>query len=374
MPNTTEQFFLECLRAAVSGTPTPSVPDEAALFLLAQRHDLAQVPADVLPDVTDGRFRTARYAAVMRYEQQRHELAAVRACFTEAGIAFLPLKGAVLRAWYPQPWWRTGCDIDILVHREELERAVQVLEQELGYRREGAGAHDVSLFSSGGVHLELHFDIAEDSIDERVRAVLADVWTVSAADGYEYRMSDAMFYFYHIAHMAKHIESGGCGVRTFLDLWILRHRVPHDAAARQALLERGGLTRFAAVAEQLCERWFSGAPAEDAAVWLEAFILCGGIYGSGETLAAMQQTRDGGRIRYVWELLFLPYRHLQYQYPILTAHPWLYPVCAVRRLVRLLIGRDRRRAAAQLKSAAGVTREERRAAARLMEALGLSRQ
>ena len=39
--------------------------------------------------------------------------------------------------------------------------------------------------------------------------------------------------------MAKHFENGGCGVRPFIDLWILNHRRPFDRAKRESLLRDG---------------------------------------------------------------------------------------------------------------------------------------
>ncbi|MBO4954226.1 MAG: nucleotidyltransferase family protein, partial [Clostridia bacterium] len=36
-------------------------------------------------------------------------------------IDFMPLKGAVIRQYYPEPWMRTSCDIDIHVKKDRLE-------------------------------------------------------------------------------------------------------------------------------------------------------------------------------------------------------------------------------------------------------------
>ena len=62
------------------------------------------------------------------------------------------------------------------------------------------------------------------------RGVLAQIWdtAVSAGPGsHRLLLADEMFYFYHIAHMVKHFEVGGCGIRPFLDLWIMNHRMEH---------------------------------------------------------------------------------------------------------------------------------------------------
>ena len=52
---------------------------------------------------------------------------------------------------------RISCDIDILVHENDLERATNHLINNLGYSYDGKGAHDVSLFLDKRVHLELHY-------------------------------------------------------------------------------------------------------------------------------------------------------------------------------------------------------------------------
>ena len=54
-------------------------------------------------------------------------------------------------------------------------------------------------------------------------------------------MTDEMFYFYHIAHMAKHFEEGGCGIRPFIDLWTLDNIKDVDHDKRDELLSRGNL-------------------------------------------------------------------------------------------------------------------------------------
>lgn len=389
MPAQTEQLFLALLRSELAGVPL-SVEEQSLLteealnplYTLAKRHDLAHLVTGALEkaqrlgeDAVSQKFKKARYAAVYRYEQIRYELDALCRELGGAGIAYLPLKGAVLREWYPEPWMRTSCDIDVLVKREDLDRAAQVLTERLGYQQQLEGTHDVGFFAPGGLHVELHYDTVEEHRAALANTVLNTVWdTASTEDGTGYRMSAAMFYFYHIAHMAKHIEVGGCGVRTFMDLWILNHRVNSDADAdeRRRLLSAGGLARFADAATQLSEHWFSGGEADALCLLLEEFILYGGVYGNIDTLTAVQQNRKGGRFIYLFGLIFPRYRHLKYQYPVLKRQPWLYPFCLLHRLGRKTFGRDRRQAAKKFARVNAVDASQRDAAAVLLNGLGLA--
>ena len=95
-----------------------------ALFALAKKHDLAHLVGDALDRngfLSDGAemrkpFLRERNMAVYRYEQQQYDFEQICDTLEDAQIPFLPLKGSVLRGYYPEAWMRTSCDIDILVH------------------------------------------------------------------------------------------------------------------------------------------------------------------------------------------------------------------------------------------------------------------
>ena len=147
--------------------------------------------------------------------------------FEDNAIEFIPLKGAVIRQYYPEPYMRTSCDIDILVHEEDLERAKNALVSALNYKSsEKISFHDISLFSLGGIHLELHYNLKEkrQNLDE----LLGKVWdyAVNTKEGKYFKLQSPEFYiFYHIAHMANHFLRGGCGIRTFIDLYFIEKHI-----------------------------------------------------------------------------------------------------------------------------------------------------
>ena len=164
--------------------------------------------------------------SAMRYEAMNAELIKVCNAFEQAEIAHMPLKGSVMRQYYPEPWMRTSGDIDILVHIEDIDRALDIIINNLNYKNTGKTLHDLELLSPNGVHLDLLFDTVEESYSGNANAVLKNIWdyaVLKEATKYLYVLSDGMFYFYHVAHMAKHFEEGGCGIRFFLDMWLLNN-------------------------------------------------------------------------------------------------------------------------------------------------------
>lgn len=352
-----------------------------SLYRLSKSHDVAHLVADALADMgllgqdeVSARFKKQQMLAVYRYENLNYELESVCQALEKEKISFLPLKGSVIRVFYPAPWMRTSCDIDILVHEEELDRAASVLEASLGYVLKERSSHDISLFSPGGVHLELHFNLIEEVRYPVAVAILSDVWQYATSvkeDSYRYVLSDEMFYFYHIAHMAKHFESGGCGVRPFLDLWILEHRLEHDREKRNALLAKGGLLTFAEVCRQLTEVWFSGLESDPLTEEFGRFVLDGGVYGTVENNIIVNQQKKGGRVRYVWSRLFVPYEILKDRYPILRKHPVLLPVCQLRRWAGMIKGGRLERSVEELRLSGKISQTQEQSTAELLSRIGL---
>ena len=391
MEQTVTDVLLALLRLEINGVGAAEdsfaelldSPDtRKALYQLAKKHDMAHLlcaaleRCSLLPkdDEVTAKLQKQQMLAVYRYQRFQYELQQLCCLLEEAAIAFIPLKGSVLRRFYPEPWMRTSCDIDILVKPTDLERAISLLVEKHGYTNKGRDYHDVSLFSPSGVHLELHFDLVEEEYANRVGELLACVWDhVSPVDGctYHMEMTDEMFYCYHVAHMAKHIEFGGCGIRPFLDLWILDHRVPHDRQARDAMLARGNLLTFANAARELSEIWFSGNAHHEWSKRLQDYVLEGGVYGTMNNRIAVQQKRSGGGFAYVLSRIFLSYESLRSLYPILNKHRWLTPFMQVRRWFRLLFGGRMRSSMRELKINQEISDSQRQSTADLMDRLGL---
>ena len=347
----TIQIFFALLRSAICGTKLTA--EERSnysskmlqnLLSLSSKHDLSHVlvhglQQNNLISKENADLNELVFEALYRCEQIKYEYENLCSALEKAKIPFLPLKGSLLREYYPEEWMRTSCDIDVLVHREDLDRAVAYLTDHYEYDEIERDTHDVSLYSPTDIHVELHFDLVEEYIAQNANEVLNRVWdNVNLCENSEYRyeMSDPYFYFYHIAHMAKHIEIGGCGIRTFLDLWILDHMENIDQAARDRLLEQGGLLQFAESSRKLSRVWFGGEDMDDLLSRMQDFILCGGMYGTSENRVVLHQSKMGGRFGYILSRVFIPFAKLKRYYPILEKHPWLMPLMQIRRWFMLL--------------------------------------
>lgn len=345
------QIFFALLRSAICGQPlsaeTALLYDtdmQSKLLAIAQKHDLSHLIVLALNNngltANDTTSKKGLLAAVYRYEQINHTFDQTTAVLEELAIPFVPLKGAVMRSYYPEPWMRTSCDIDILLHREDIDKAIAALTERLQYTVNDVEAmHDISLTTPESVHVELHFDLVEEGRAQNAVDVLHSVWdnaVLHKNSNCWYEMTDAYFYFYHIAHMAKHFENGGCGIRPFIDLWLLEKTDSADKASRDKLLKKGNLLTFANASRSLCEVWFGGKEHDELTLKMQDFILHGGVYGSSENRVALQQSKKGGRFGYLFSRIFIPYAKLKRYYPILEKHRWLTPFMQIRRWFMLL--------------------------------------
>lgn len=284
------------------------------------------------------------------------------------------LKGSVLRNFYPEPWMRTSCDIDVLVHEEDLSRAVTCLDKELEYKVQGQFSHDVSLFSKSNVHIELHFDLIESTVSRKSASILKNVWTLShpkADSSYQYVMPDELFYFYHTVHMAKHFEGGGCGVRPFIDLWILDNIPGIDVEKRNHLLEEGDLLQFANCARSLSEVWFDERPMETVLIRMENYIIRGGVYGNNENRIIIQQQKKGGSVKYALSKIVIPYDELKFHYPILQKHRWLTPIMQVRRWFKLIFCGHAKRSMRELSYNSNISKSQADEMKTFLDEIGL---
>ncbi|MBQ8768974.1 MAG: nucleotidyltransferase family protein [Oscillospiraceae bacterium] len=361
---TPEKILFSLLRAAVCSEPVADEVKNACtpdmlkqVYVLAKTHDLAHIPGQVLSQLKLPeceplkRMTDATFMAVQRYVQLDYELTRICDALEQAKIPFIPLKGAVIRKFYPQPWMRTSCDIDVLVHEEDLERAVETLVSKLSYTTDHKKKyHDVWLFSPSGIHLELHFSILETM--ENIDQLLSRVWEFAApVTPYRYALSSDFLAFHLLAHMSYHFTGGGCGIRSLLDIFLLREQKVYDEAVLRGYLAQCGIEKFYDAVVELISVWFQGAAPTPLAEKMENYLLTGGMYGSEKKRIAIQQQRKGGKLKYLLDRLFMPYRELKIRYRVLEKCPILYPVMLVRRWIELLFGGRLSRSLTEAKTA-----------------------
>jgi hypothetical protein len=215
--------------------------DWDALLDLVARHGLAPLLQRALsgpvaiPDRIRETLMAMSRAWALRAAVQREELASVLHALSADGVAAMPLKGAaVAERHYGDPDLRAYSDLDVLVRRDEVGRAHEVLHR-LGYaadRRERLLdlERDLRRTEGGWDHvLELHWGLGWGGRPDR--AALEDLWSEArpaAVAGAPAWVPTAEWEFLVLAdHFGRHEWRG---LKWLLDL---------DAVARHSAFDWG---------------------------------------------------------------------------------------------------------------------------------------
>ncbi len=376
-------LMFSLLRSELFGTDEiiENITEEelSELYKLSKKHDMAHIVASALSKrgLLDGevgaKFQKQQMLAVYRYSKSDYELNQIHGALEEAEIPHVALKGAIIRRYYDQPWMRTSCDIDMLVREEDLDRAVAVITDKLGYKaEENKNYHDISLFSESGVHLELHFSIKENM--DNIDPLLSKVWDHCVPfEGAKCRFEQTheYFMFHHIAHMSYHFIMGGCGVKPFADLYLLMKKGGYDEDTVISYCAECGLERFYESVKLLARAWFGNEEHTELSLNMEKFLLAGGVYGTKDNAVALSAGKKGGKIRYAFSRIFVPYKLLKYRYPILEKHKWMMPFMQVRRWIEVLFGGKMQRSVGELKAATKIDNDRAFEVKNLFDEIGL---
>ena len=365
------EIMMKLIKGEISGIAAEKLDENilseeflTELYKLSKSHDMAHIVGSALassgqlPKNEIGKkFEKQTFMSVFRYERLNYEYAQICSVLENNKIKFVPLKGAIVRNYYPKPWMRTSCDIDILICEEDLDKAVDVLCGSLSYTAdEEKNYHDISLFSNSGIHLELHFSILENM--ENIDRMLSKVWDYCHSEidgGYKCLQTNEYFMFHHVAHMAYHFVHGGCGIKPFADLYLLLDKMKFDDNTVVEYCNECGIGRFYSEVKALANVWFGGAEHTELTLQMEEFLLLGGVYGSQKNLAAVHHVKHGGRFGYILSRIWLPLDSLKLIYPSLEKYRWLVLFYQVRRWFSIVFRGRLKRSVNELKVSGEVT-------------------
>lgn len=324
---------------------------------------------------------------VLLFDEERKKLCA---WMDREHIWYLPLKGIVLKEYYPSIGMRQMSDNDILFDADAWERVEKHMCSE-GYETEsvGKGNHDVyqkppvynfemhrSLYGRGNDErwVEYYSDIKSRLLSDQPEVVCDAVHGASknttanqtesvngGNSSYGYHMSDEDFYIYIASHAYKHYSGSGTGIRTLLDFYAYLNAKEEslDFDYIQTECRKLGIMDFEKCNRRLCRKVFSSQQIYDRVSFEQSlsadememlkYYLSSGVYGTFERMIEnrieKQKKTDGrgklSKLTYYWHRVF-PGMELYENYPLLVKHKFLIPVYWFYRIVRLLFSKKRR--------------------------------
>lgn len=349
------QYCIDIIRAVMQEHVVPEIPEGVTLQELFDYSKMHSVEALVFSglsqvevDETDPVWDHWANRAQMILTQSIVQLAdrdIVFAALTEAGMDVLPVKGSWLKEQYPQIDYRQMSDLDMLIRREEREKAREVMFR-LGYKEELVlSPHHDGYEKAPYTAVELHLQLLPDG-DEHC-GYYQNIWEkAKPVEGYcsLYRLPVEDEYIFCMLHMKHHLEEMGCGIRMVLDSVVYRNLYPNmDQAYLAQEYRKLGIEDFVKQIENMSDCWFAtGEDLPNDLVKTAAFILWSGTYGSLDT--AVQNRLDILKEKYknpalvmtvYWgSRIFRPLDEMKGHYPILKKMPVLLPLFWVLRIAK----------------------------------------
>ena len=332
----------------------------------------------VLPKYWEERMVKA-VRKVLLFDAERKKLCA---WMDSEHIWYLPLKGIVLKEYYPSIGMRQMSDNDILFDADAWERVEKHMLAE-GYETESVGKGNHDVYQKPPVYnFEMHRSLYGRGHDERWVEYYSDIKNRLHPDQPEgscgYHMSDEDFYIYITSHAYKHYSGNGTGIRTLLDFYAYLNAKEEslDLDYIKTECRKLGISDFEKRNRRLCRKVFSSQQIYDRVSFEQSLsadememlkhYLSSGVYGTLERMVEnrmekMKKTDGRGKLSkltYYRHRVF-PVMELYEKYPLLVKHKWLIPAYWCYRIVRMIFSKKRRnRTLREVKTVKKVTAQE----------------
>lgn len=278
--------------------------------------------------------------------QQVYEIEQITATFEKDGIAYMPMKGAILKNLYPKAEMRTMGDADILIKLEQYAQIQSIMTQ-LGFDFQYESDHEF-VWQKPSLFLELHKSVMT-SYNKDFYAYFGNGWKRALPiDGcHRYEMSPEDFYIYIFVHFTKHYRISGIGIKHLLDLWVYIHAyttLNWDYITSE--LAKMGLALFHQNVLDTLRAWFDGGEETDVTDLITTVIFKSGQYGTYEMALvnrALQHDQNSAmamKVGKTWHSVFVPYQSMKKKYAVLEKAPILLPIMWIVRCFEILFFRS----------------------------------
>ncbi len=348
--NDTADLLLSLLRTTIDNAPVSVSASAETLWNVFEIAKFHSVEATAyygiiknnieLPGELREKWQNRQLLNTAKTMVESYERDSIYDLFSKNGIAFLPLKGLVMKQMYPAPEYRQMADLDILIHKEQMEEASNLLI-ERGYERTHAdeGNHDV-FFKPPYITIELHHEMVAKN-EALFHEYYKTIWTKATKEnGFQYQLNWNDFYIFQLVHFAKHYyHYGGSGVRSIMDIYVFlkNHKGDLDEAYLSKELEKLRLVEFRSEAEKLALMWFGRETIDDSE--MGEYVLTSGVQGTKKHILErrIEQNSENGKLNrwsYIQNRLF-PDRHfMAYYYPEVEKKPYLLPWFWMKRFAK----------------------------------------
>lgn len=263
---------------------------------------------------------------------------------SENKIEHMPVKGYYIRELYPVKELRGFGDIDILIHEKDRKRCDSLMKS-LGYTVKNDWEPTYS-YIKDDEYYEIHTNLFDVRLKDRadMTEYFSSAWLHAKKDSGLRFVPDTEFHLiYIIYHLAKHLSTGGAGIRMYLDvaLYILRYDSVISWERTEEEFKKLGLERFFHTVLSAVNEWFYVKAScdfenfgEELSELLE-FTLDSDIFGHSRDNSAIKlRGEERSKKRTALKILFPPAEQLENRYTFLKRSRLLLPLAWIVRVFK----------------------------------------
>lgn len=310
--------------------------------------------SNVLEDEVFKRLEQNFFAYLKKDNEQQLIIKEVTTLFETNKIHYALLKGAHLKSLYSESYLRGMGDFDILVLKEDYEKAQKVLKMNNYFFDSISLAHAV--FEKDNVMVEVH-PLLENRNDSKFDPLLETIENYLVKDNFQMTIKPEAELLYLIYHLEKHLKTGGIGLRSVLDIGIFlkayEKKINDDLLITlvNELNVKTFVTTIIALNEYLFDFKFKLKLMENHNVnnntleRLTKHITISGVHGTGnqfnEFSVRVINEGNNNRFKFLMSRLFPSIKEMKGFYPVLNKAIILLPFCYVARFFKIVFFRGR---------------------------------
>ena len=361
---TESEILLHLLRASLQPNPAQAVQwdetcDPQALAGMIRRQSLVTMVYPVVCCQIDGRWSQVKQILKPVYDRdihramiQEYEFQTLLEEMERDGIDCLPMKGWIMREYYPDPLMRSMGDLDVLI-REMDSRKMQKWMEGHGYRTEtiDPAMHDCYK-KLPHLEVELHHCLVSKTYLEQQRSGWQEHWLTSLwqendrleGKKHVYRLSNEDFLVFHLLHFYKHFTRSGVGIRPLVDLFLFLQAKEKglDWNYLYSQMDALHITGFCKQMKRLAFNCFMDQQINENDQVVVDYLVQSSIYGQLATAKTarmfwdQKKTVEQTRRHIFWSECFLCMDSMKKIYPRLNRMPWLLPFYWAVRIGRIV--------------------------------------
>lgn len=349
-------YLLACALNAKTPQNAPENIDFDALFNLAEKHQIYNMIYPLIQDNTQisaeqkAKWRHSKMVETAKMVTVNNERAEIYKEFEENKIKYMPLKGLILKGYYPKESMRQMSDNDILYDFSKRDILCDIMKKR-GYKSiaTGENSDDFTMppYCTFEFHRELFFKEHEFCPE------FDNLWDNARQDEnspFMYHMSREDNYIYSICHMYKHYSTAGCGVRFLADIYVVLKQDNDilDWDYINSQLASYGILDYEKKSRALAFKLFDEKELDDEDISLLETYINFGIYGSGkiklekEILSLAEDgSVENAKKKYIFSRLFPSVKKMKADYRVLEKRPYLLPAYYIYRFFRALFNSEK---------------------------------